>query len=390
MTRSYLFGALAALLLAGPAGAQDAPLFNVTPGFRVAPAPKAVEASKAEKAKTADCKCDDGCKCAPACECGVAKAGEARVGAPAGNTNPLWFALYTACGDRSSCSGTPVYTDGKKTLVLTNSHFAHPTRDKFGYTVGVPNGQTYKATRVDSCNVWNVGPGVINMDGLDLAYLVVDADLGAVPIAEADPRPGEAVGQWGYGGNYGVPLLNGPQPIRKPGAVQRYDGNDLVSTIACSSGDSGSGVFNSRGELVAVTHGHDQAHGVMHLATRVTVVRSHATARPVLSRLFPRFTERMALKAEAREAVREAKAAAKGQEPAGFDMRPGAQKIDPFAPPPAVAAPKSDNPAAALRTGRLYRVGNGPWIDEAEFLRQYPGGLSGGSCPNGRCPNVRP
>jgi hypothetical protein len=386
--RKTLFGAAVALLFAAlPAFAQQpAPAFKVEPGFTVTGNPKSLPDGKDNSGlkegpppagsgrvtpKSAYCGCDDGCKCAPACACGpTPKAGEARVGAPAGNTNPMWFALYTACGDNSSCSGTPVFTDGKQTLVLTNSHFAHPTRDRFGYTVGVPNGKSYKATRVDSCNVWTIRPGLIDMDGLDLAFLVVDADLGAVPIADADPQPNEAVGQWGYGGNYGVPLVNGPQPIRKPGVVRGYKGNDLVTTIACSSGDSGSGVFNSRGELVAVTHGSSSTEGISHLATRVTVVRAHAAARPVLSRLFPRFTERMAAKSEAREAAREA---AKQPE----------AKVDPLAPPPA-AAP------AAPRTGRVYRVGNGPWISEEEFLRQFPGGLQGSACPNGRCPNVQP
>lgn len=353
--RKICLGAAVALLLAAlPAFAQSpAPAFKVEPGFSVAPNPQAT--------RTPLCDCGDECKCSPVCKCGLSEKAVAAVAA-----DPLWFALKVEA-DNGVGSGTPIVCEGGKTLVLTNAHVARQDRTTFTVYAG---SKAYKAKRVDGSTVRNIAPSLIDIDGVDLAVVEVNAELGAVTVASHAPAIGDAVFEWGFG----IVQPDGT-PARRSGTVvsNPFSTPTLTSTINCVSGDSGSGVFNTNGELVGVSHG--AGAGYAHHAVPLSEVRRFL-GRPLLSKLFPRLSDRLAARADVRDAAAAAAAAAAAQP---------TPVAGPTAPAPKAAAP------AAPVSGKMYRVGNGPWIGEEEFLRQFPGGLSAGSgCANGNCPAAQP
>lgn len=252
------------------------PRFEVVPGFRVEAAPKAAAPA---------CPCPLGdCSCAPAdCACAGCRPGTTKT------LHPQWFALLVAAGEGVG-SGTPVYSAGGKTLVLTNAHVARQDRTTFAVTV--PGAGTYPARRVDGSAVRSTGPSTIAIDGVDLAVVEVDAELGAVQIASTAPAPGESVFQWGYGGTQGA------APWAKAGVVlpNPFADPTLTSTINCVPGDSGSGVFDKDGKLVGVSHG--TGAGFSHHAVPLAEVRAFVR-RPLLAKLFPRLADRLEARAAA-------------------------------------------------------------------------------------------
>ncbi len=168
---------------------------------------------------------------------------------------------------RSWGSGTLLQTDGGEIVVLT---CAHLFRDGKGQTtVWFANGQTAAATII--------GTDTIN----DLAALSVLLPLSAtnaprdgaalfpVTLATEEPQFGDTLTSCGFGSR--------GQYRSQAGAVIAFarsgsssSANTVVFAGAARQGDSGGGVFNERGQLVAVTWGTDQART---MATTTTCIR---------------------------------------------------------------------------------------------------------------------
>jgi S1-C subfamily serine protease len=156
-------------------------------------------------------------------------------------------------------TGTVIACEGKKSLVLTNAHVADDPAAS--YTV-VHAGTTYPATYVAGSPVRQDPGDEYRVDGPDLALVSVGATLPVATIARDAPRAGERVRLWGFGGR---PVERGA--AEKAGEVldaTGYTEPTFISSTDTTSGDSGSGVFNEIGELVAVHWGGDgrKAHAV--------------------------------------------------------------------------------------------------------------------------------
>lgn len=128
----------------------------------------------------------------------------------------------------------------------------------------------------------------------DLGVLVVEAELPTVPLADADPSPGTPVTLFGYDYRGQGRLLT------KQGVSAAPRGDQFSSDIACISGDSGGGVFDPAGRLVAVNHSYEldpktYARGPM-LGVRVAKVRSFL--RDKLTGCCPKFAGEMNTKAQ--------------------------------------------------------------------------------------------
>ena len=92
----------------------------------------------------------------------------------------------------------------------------------------------------------------------DIAIVEVSTGppLEYVAISESDPMPGQTVAHWGFGTNR---RLEGGEGIVQPANGTKAGGTPVVGTNYWTQrGDSGSGVFNERGELVAITWGGDE------------------------------------------------------------------------------------------------------------------------------------
>lgn len=225
----------------------------------------------------------------------------------------------TGPGVWDSGTGTVVACEGGRSLVLTNAHVVPlGSRD---ITVA-HGGKTHPATLVASCQVVQVDARTIDIRGVDLALVSVDANLPAARIADEPPRIGDRLRQWGFGGRTAA-----QGPTFKAGKV--LDPNRLAGSFYSQSGDSGSGVFNDAGELVAVTHGNQLPQSPV-LALPLAKVREFV--KKWCGKLFPRLAERLAGKKDAKDA----KDAPKEDEPTPpkFEVKPM-----PKPEPPKSAAP---------------------------------------------------
>jgi S1-C subfamily serine protease len=135
-------------------------------------------------------------------------------------------------------SGTVIQSGGGKSLVLTNRHVCPHGG---GHPFVVVGNKTYSAEWIAA----DPGP--------DLALIRVPVELPAVELADADPEEGTMLRQWGYSGR-------GPIKPKSGSAlgtvnVRTEDGakvEALITGIDVEPADSGSGVFNADGRLVAV------------------------------------------------------------------------------------------------------------------------------------------
>jgi S1-C subfamily serine protease len=180
-------------------------------------------------------------------------------------------------------TGTVIACEAGKSLVLTNAHVADAPDGTYTVT---HDGTTYPATYVTGSAISRLTPGSVRVDGPDLALVSVEATLPVAALAPDLPRPGARVRLWGFGGR-----LADQGPVEKAGEVLDATGYVepmFVSTTQTSSGDSGSGVFNDAGELVAVHWGGGdrRAHAVPLEAVR-SFLREKARAS------FPRFAQRV-------------------------------------------------------------------------------------------------
>ncbi|MFO0806021.1 MAG: serine protease [Gemmataceae bacterium] len=160
-------------------------------------------------------------------------------------------------GRSAGGTGTVIAAENGKSLVLTNAHVVpsgiHPIAVSY-FSDGAM--RTSPATYLGGSSVDDIGPTLIRVNGPDLALLLVAADLQPVEIADAIPAPGEAVSLYGFGGSVEI------RPTLKTGHVLRENnwrttaGDPIARTsIETVNGDSGSGIFNDRGQLVAVHWG---------------------------------------------------------------------------------------------------------------------------------------
>ncbi len=187
-------------------------------------------------------------------------------------------------------TGTVVACEGGKSLVLTNAHVAD---DPDGTYTVTHAGRAHPATYVAGSPVRHTSPTSMQIDGPDVALLAVEATLPAATIAPEVPRPGDRVRLWGFGGRSAA--QGAAEKAGQTLDAAAYVEPTFVSDADTTSGDSGSGVFNDAGELVAVHWGGDgqRAHAVP-----LGTVR--AFLRDKSGKSFPRLSERMAadLKAE--------------------------------------------------------------------------------------------
>jgi len=227
----------------------------------------------------------------------------------------VYISVALPGGGTGSGTGTVIAAENGKSLILTNAHVVPSAANPITVTYwsdGAP--WTSKATYIAGATVDDVGPNLIRVNGPDLALLSIDADLQPVEIAAAIPAAGEAVSLYGFGGTGSTVY-----PRHKAGQILLEDGwrttaGDPITrtSIASTNGDSGSGIFNAGGQLVAVLWGGG--------AVRLDTV--HAFTVQVLERqgLFAKLRARLA-------ARKVAKAVA------------SAQPAAPPSPPPVKAAP---------------------------------------------------
>lgn len=397
-----------AVLTTGATAADPPKAFEVGKGYSLEKGfsltPDAVPMAPAPTKKP-DCDCGPGCKCPPgACpSCEVAKK-SAKSDCPEcdalKNKDPLWFAcrvvLDNGDGTGSAGSGTPISCENGKTVIVTNAHVVPKHKKNQPITVHV-SGRKFPATYRDGSEVTyytdpETGKPMVKVHGDDLAFLEIDAELGYVELADEAPKIGEQVWQFGYGG---AQMNEGP--IVKFGTVlpSNHVEPTMVNTIHSVSGDSGSGVFNTRGELVGVTWGSNETK-LTACAVPLESVRKFS-GRPLLSKLFPRLSERAAAKREARAAAKAPPALSKPPEV------PRQGKIDPklAAPGKDAPKPKADPPKAVPQAPFGSGIPPAPpgegwqWDAQRRVWWKFStppvqGGVQGeaGSCPNGKCPSA--
>ncbi len=148
-------------------------------------------------------------------------------------------------GSISYGSGTLVYADDQRGIVITNWHVVNEATQPV--SVHFPDG------------FYSVG-NVQNVDrDWDLAAIVIRKPPGVTPVAMADraPQPGETLTIAGYGsGQYRA--ASGPcTQYVAPGLDFPYEMVEVATSAR--QGDSGGPIFNSRGQLAGVLFG--EGHG---------------------------------------------------------------------------------------------------------------------------------
>lgn len=242
-------------------------------------------------------------------------------------------------GSSAHGTGTVIASEGTKSLVLTNAHVVPSAERPISVTYWCDRKPWVSpATYLGGSAVVDIGPHLIDVRGPDLALLLLDcAALPAVEIADTLPATGDPVSLYGFGGASSV------APLHKAGRVLSDDrsyttaGDPIARTsITTVNGDSGAGILNDRGQLVAVHWGS----GAVRLGT------VHAFTVQVLQRkgVFARLKDRLAARR-----ISKAVAAALASQPA----------------PPPVKAPPVQAPAPA------------------PIPLAFP---SASSCPGGVCP----
>lgn len=202
-------------------------------------------------------------------------------------------------------TGTVIAAENGRSLILTNAHVVPSGRNRITVTYWCDRRPwTQEATYLGGSSVDDIGPSLIRVNGPDLAMLSVNADLMPVEIADAIPAVGDSVRLYGFGGTTSV-----VSPTLKSGRVLREDGSQTTAgdpiartSIATVNGDSGAGILDAEGRLVAVHWGGG--------AVRLDTV--HAFTVQVLERkgLFAKLRARLAARR-----IAKAVAAAFAQEP---------------------------------------------------------------------------
>lgn len=248
--------------------------FNITPGFTINPgtstnfnfviAPEDVTPKPDEKEvapfpvpvptpvpkpvvepKTKDCKCDPICACDP-CVCGQPK--DASVKIAVGN---------------GSCSATSIAYHNGQSLIITVSHLFRGDNGQY-YQPGTKVSVTTEAGEQFDGELVAIHPTS------DIALAIIKGKIPTASFNLREPLVGEQVQQWGY--NY---LSKGKQ-VYKTGIVIKisdYNGT-MDSSIDQISGESGVGVFNLSGRIVAVAWGGGPNLTKGQASTRLKIVRA--------------------------------------------------------------------------------------------------------------------
>lgn len=191
-------------------------------------------------------------------------------------------------GSSAGGTGTIIASEGGKSLVLTAAHVV-PDGERPVSVTYCYGGRYYvtPVTYLGGSRVSNDGPSLIRVHGPDLALLQLDYAMPTAELADAIPAAGEPVFLYGFGGTDGV------VPQRKAGSMLSEDGYRTMAgdpiartSIATVNGDSGAGVFDGSGRLVAVHWGGG--------SVRLDTV--HSFTVQVLERrgIFQRFKDRLA------------------------------------------------------------------------------------------------
>ena len=151
-------------------------------------------------------------------------------------------------------TGTVVARDGKLAYILTNKHVISSS-DKRIWVIHDRKRYEAKFVKAD--------PNV------DLALAVLELDIEPVQLADREPKEGEFVKHFGR--------ATGPQEGKMTGWTNfaTSDGVVMDSDIFSVAGDSGSGMFNADGKLVAVHYGRkgDPDGDTVALGVRLTRIR---------------------------------------------------------------------------------------------------------------------
>ncbi len=147
-------------------------------------------------------------------------------------------------------SGTVIACENGKSLILTCGHVVPDQGLKITVT---HNGKTYDAKYLTGSKVVEKphptipNTSTLEIDGLDLALIEVEAVLPVAKLAKAPVKKGDKVKQWGFSG--GV-IENGP--FYKEGKV--VEESSFWATADARPGDSGTAVYNEAGDIVGVCH----------------------------------------------------------------------------------------------------------------------------------------
>jgi hypothetical protein len=228
---------------------------------------------------------------------------------PAQTTCFVW--LHSG-GVGQAGTGTCIASEGGKSLVVTNAHVVEGTRAP---CVVVNGGKEWRAQVLATARDYS-------RRDWDLALVVVDGELPVAPVAAEEPAPGERIRIYGFGGRMGS-----QGPALKTGAWlgRTFNADNVNATNQTISGDSGSGWFNDRGELVAVHWGNNgRAWGVP-----LQPVRTFARERggPLFPRLAAFLADRKAKREKPPEKKAETAPPPKAKEiPPLFRIEPSAPK----------------------------------------------------------------
>lgn len=205
------------------------------------------------------------------------------VAAPIAHAS-VYIRVQHGPGSWSGGTGTVIASEAGKSLILTNAHVvpsaAHPITVTY-WSEG--HAWRQEATYLGGSSVDDIRPGLIHVNGPDLALLSVNASLHPVEIAAAIPAQGESVRLYGFGG------ASETEPTEKRGRVLPEPGwvePATKTSIETINGDSGAGILNDRGELVAVHWGGG--------AVRLDSVREFTVSVLERKGWFARFKDRLA------------------------------------------------------------------------------------------------
>jgi len=168
--------------------------------------------------------------------------------------NSSSVAISVEAGNSTSYgTGTVVAVEGNKSIVITNAHVVPDNKHPIYITYKYIDGEFYKqeCTYINGSRVIETGPTSIEIKGPDIAVLEINCRLNPVRIAKDIPSVNTRVKMYGYGGNLTNQTLKEGKIIPIDGWVGEY----TRLSIQGVNGDSGSGVLNDNGELVAVFWG---------------------------------------------------------------------------------------------------------------------------------------
>jgi hypothetical protein len=164
----------------------------------------------------------------------------ALLASPAAAADTFWHSPAVHFEDATGVgggTGTPVWSDGRRTKILT---CAHVVPHGHGTVTVYPGGDWQRPVKA------RLLAGSLRPDAPDLALLEVPVPLTHAHLSPVPPKAGDFVYQWGWG-----PPTPRVGPALRQGFVTQVTSQTYVSYDP-RGGDSGAGVFDARGEMVGV------------------------------------------------------------------------------------------------------------------------------------------